>query len=241
VDGDALINLEVKLMNDQILIIEDDEKIARVIQLELEHEGYGVSIAHTGRDGLSILEKEEIDLVILDVMIPELNGMEVLRRIRHENNEIIVIMLTARDSIYDKVNGLDLGANDYMTKPFEIEELLARIRTNLRFKPKSDSHEESSVYVIHSITIHSNTREVFKKDRMIDLTPREYDLLLYLVKNKNRALEREQILNEVWGFDYYGDTNIVDVYIRYLRKKLIESFDDQFIHTVRSIGYMIKD
>ncbi|MBM7585485.1 DNA-binding response OmpR family regulator [Bacillus pakistanensis] len=228
-------------MKDRILIIEDDEKIARVIQLELEHEGYRVSIAHTGKAGLSILEKEEIDVVILDVMIPELNGMEVLRRIRQENNEIIVIMLTARGSIYDKVNGLDLGANDYMTKPFEIEELLARIRTNLRFKSKSDSKIESSVHVINSITIHTNTREVFRKDCLIDLTPREYDLLLYLVINKNRALEREQILNEVWGYDYYGDTNVIDVYIRYLRKKLTDSNDVPFIHTVRSVGYMIKD
>lgn len=228
-------------MHNHILIIEDDEKIARVIQLELEHEGYEVSIAYTGRDGLSILEKESIDLVILDVMIPELNGMEVLRRIRHENNEIIVIMLTARNSVFDKVNGLDLGANDYMTKPFEIEELLARIRTNLRFKPMIDSKEESDVHVIHSISIHTNTREVFKKDKLIELTPREYDLLLYLVTNKNRALEREQILNEVWGFDYYGDTNVVDVYIRYLRKKLTDSKNDQFIQTVRSVGYMIKD
>ncbi|WP_338448614.1 response regulator transcription factor [Niallia oryzisoli] len=228
-------------MNSHILIIEDDEKIARVIQLELEYAGYRVSIAYTGKEGLSILEKEEIDLVLLDVMIPELNGMEVLRRIRHENNEMIIIMLTARDSVYDKVSGLDLGANDYMTKPFEIEELLARIRSNLRFKPKSVKSEDSSVYLIHSISIHTNTREVFKNDCLIDLTPREYDLLIYLVKNKNRALEREQILNEVWGIDYYGDTHAVDVYIRYLRKKLTDTKDDPFIQTVRGVGYMIKD
>jgi two-component system, OmpR family, response regulator len=228
-------------MSSHILIIEDDEKIARVIQLELDHEGYQVSLAHTGRNGLSILEGEEVDVVILDVMIPELNGMEVLRRIRHHNNEIIVIMLTARDSIYDKVNGLDLGANDYMTKPFEIEELLARIRSNLRFKEKNHSLMDSPIKKIHSITIHTNTREVLKNDCKVELSPREYDLLLFLVNNKNRALEREQILNQVWGFDYYGDTNVVDVYIRYLRKKLIGSKDVPFIHTVRSVGYMLKD
>jgi two-component system, OmpR family, response regulator len=228
-------------MDSHILIIEDDEGIARVIQLELEHAGYRVSIAYTGKEGLSILEKEEIDLVLLDVMIPELNGMEVLRRIRHENNEMVIIMLTARDSVYDKVSGLDLGANDYMTKPFEIEELLARIRSNLRFKPKREKRDDSSVYHIHSISIHTNTREVFKNDCMVDLTPREYDLLLYLVKNKNRALEREQILNEVWGMDYYGDTHAVDVYIRYLRKKLTDAKDEPFIQTVRGVGYMIKD
>ncbi|XEC96319.1 response regulator transcription factor [Paenibacillus tarimensis] len=227
-------------MDKRILIIEDDKKIARVIQLELENEGYDVRVAHTGRDGLSIVENEEIDLVILDVMIPELNGMEVLRRIRHVSNEIVVIMLTARNSVYDKVNGLDLGANDYMTKPFEIEELLARLRVNLRFKYSSVSPPESDVCVIHDISIHTNTREVFKNNIRVELTPREYDLLLYLVTNKNRALEREQILNEVWGYDYYGDTNVVDVYIRHLRKKLTDSKEDQLIQTVRSVGYMIK-
>ena len=227
-------------MSDHILIIEDDDKIARIIQLELEYEGYKVSVAHTGREGMNIIESKKIDLVVLDVMIPELNGMEVLRRLRQENNEIIVIMLTARSSVYDKVNGLDLGANDYMTKPFDIEELLARIRTNLRFKPKDVQSAENCVQKIGSIEINTNTREVYKKGCLVDLTPREYGLLLYLVKNKNMAMEREQILTEVWGYDYYGDTNIVDVYIRYLRKKLIDSKEDSFIQTVRSVGYMIK-
>ncbi|WP_316572249.1 response regulator transcription factor [Neobacillus sp. YIM B06451] len=228
-------------MSEHILIIEDDDKIARIIQLELEFEGYKVSIAHTGREGMRMVENKNIDLVILDVMIPELNGMEVLRRIRQENNKIIIIMLTARSSVYDKVNGLDLGANDYMTKPFEIEELLARIRTNLRFKPKGESSIENAIQKIGAIEIDTNTREVSKWGTLVELTPREYDLLLYLVTNKNRALEREQILAEVWGYDYYGDTNIVDVYIRYLRKKLTDSKEESFIQTVRSVGYMIKD
>ncbi|MCM3744595.1 response regulator transcription factor [Sporosarcina luteola] len=227
-------------MSDHILIIEDDNKIARIIQLELEYEGYDVSIAHTGREGMALIEKEKIDLVILDVMIPELNGMEVLRRIRQANNEIIVIMLTARSSVFDKVNGLDLGANDYITKPFEIEELLARIRTNLRFKPKSVSVKKT-IHKIGSVEINTNTREVYKFGNLVELTPKEYNLLLYLVTNKNQAIEREQILTEVWGYDYYGDTNIVDVYIRYLRKKLIDSKEESFIQTVRSVGYMIKD
>ncbi|WP_252504928.1 response regulator transcription factor [Sporosarcina sp. Marseille-Q4943] len=227
-------------MSDHILIIEDDYKIARIIQLELEYEGYEVSIAHTGREGMALIENKKIDLVILDVMIPELNGMEVLRRIRQANNEIIVIMLTARSSVFDKVNGLDLGANDYMTKPFEIEELLARIRTNLRFKPKSIAVKKT-VHKIGSVEINTNTREVYKCGNLVELTPKEYNLLLYLVTNKNQAIEREQILTEVWGYDYYGDTNIVDVYIRYLRKKLIDSKEESFIQTVRSVGYMIKD
>lgn len=228
-------------MSDHILIIEDDDKIARIIQLELEYEGYEVTVAHTGREGMNLIETKKIDLVILDVMIPELNGMEVLRRLRQDNNEIIVIMLTARSSVYDKVNGLDLGANDYMTKPFDIEELLARIRTNLRFKPKGALAAEKIIQKIGSIEINTNTREVYKAGILVDLTPREYDLLLYLMANKNRAMEREQILTEVWGYDYYGDTNIVDVYIRYLRKKLVDSKEDSFILTVRSVGYMIKD
>ncbi|MFT9846817.1 response regulator transcription factor [Aneurinibacillus sp. REN35] len=228
-------------MKKHILLVEDDEKIARVIQLELEYEGYEVSIAYAGREGMAILAKEKIDLVILDVMIPELNGMEVLRRMRQEDNETIVIMLTARNSVYDKVNGLDAGANDYMTKPFEIEELLARIRAHLRMKENVLSAGESDILRIRSLTIHIHTREVYKNDQLIELTPREYDLLRYLVNNKNRALEREQILTEVWGMDYYGETNVVDVYIRYLRKKLADSKEEHLIQTVRSVGYMIKE
>lgn len=185
-------------MSDHILIIEDDNKIARIIQLELEYEGYEVSIAHTGREGMALIENEKVDLVILDVMIPELNGMEVLRRIRQANNEIIVIMLTARSSVFDKVNGLDLGANDYMTKPFEIEELLARIRTNLRFKPKSVSVKKT-IHKIGSVEINTNTREVYKYGNLVELTPKEYNLLLYLVTNKNQAIEREQIFNRSMG------------------------------------------
>ncbi len=219
------------------MIIEDDKNIARIIQLELEHEGYKTSIAHSGREGLDILEQEKIDLIVLDVMIPELNGMEVLRRIRSTDDTIIVIMLTARDSVYDKVNGLDLGANDYMTKPFEIEELLARIRSNLRFR----SVKESDVLSIQHLSIHTGPREVYANNELVELTRREYELLLYLAENKNRALEREQILNQVWGYDYFGDTNLIDVYIRYLRKKLQNLNGDSLIQTVRGVGYMMKE
>lgn len=228
-------------MNNHILIIEDDENIARIIQLELDHESFTTSIAYSGREGLSTFEKKKIDLVILDVMIPELNGMEVLRRIRLVNEEVIVIMLTARDTVYDKVNGLDLGANDYMTKPFEIEELLARIRTHLRFHPTHEEKQPTDVLTIQSLAIHQNAREVYANGMPVELTQREYELLLYLVKNKNIALEREQILDHVWGYDYFGDTNVIDVYIRYLRKKLQEQNAEFFIQTVRGVGYMIKD
>ncbi|OMP68374.1 response regulator transcription factor [Domibacillus epiphyticus] len=227
-------------MSDHILIIEDDEHIARVIQLELEYEGFKTSVVHSGREGLALLKKEPVQLVILDVMIPELNGMEVLRRIRSMNEETIVIMLTARNSVYDKVSGLDLGANDYMTKPFEIEELLARIRTHLRFHPRKRDEPDDSISIRH-LMIRSDAREVYVNGSIVDLTPREYDLLMYLAENKNRALERGQIVNQVWGYDYFGDTNVVDVYIRYLRKKLQPTDEEPFIQTVRGVGYMIKD
>lgn len=225
------------MMRDHIVIIEDDENIARIIQLELEYEGFSVDVAHSGRNGLELLQSNEAELVILDVMIPELNGMEVLRRIRAVNEQIIVIMLTARDTVYDKVNGLDLGANDYMTKPFEIEELLARIRSNLRFNQKQVNSKALEELSLGKISIHTGPREVYDDGIMIELTPKEYDLLLYLTENKNQALEREQILNYVWGYDYFGDTNVIDVYVRYLRKKM----PDAPIQTVRGVGYMIKD
>lgn len=224
-------------MNNHILIVEDDENIARMMQLELEYEEFQTSVAHNGRDGLEILEQEKIDVVILDIMIPNLNGMEVLRRIRATDEEIVVIMLTARDTVYDKVNGLDLGANDYMTKPFEIEELLARVRSSLRFKTKQTSDQSAEIHLSGDIAIHTGPREVYDEEVRVELTPKEYDLLLYLAKNKNRALEREQILNQVWGYDYFGDTNVIDVFVRHLRKKL----QNAPIQTVRGVGYMIKD
>ncbi|WP_174614864.1 response regulator transcription factor [Virgibacillus ihumii] len=224
-------------MSNHIVIIEDDENIARIIQLELEHEGFAVDVAHSGRKGLELLQSNQTDLVILDVMIPELNGMEVLRRIRTVDERIIVIMLTARDTVYDKVNGLDLGANDYMTKPFEIEELLARIRSNLRFSRKQADSQALEELSLGKINIHPGSREVYDDGTLIELTPKEYDLLLYFTENKNQALEREQILNYVWGYDYFGDTNVIDVYVRYLRKKI----PGAPIQTVRGVGYMVKD
>ncbi|WP_077329218.1 response regulator transcription factor [Virgibacillus siamensis] len=224
-------------MSNHIVIIEDDESIARIIQLELEYEGFAVDVAHSGRKGLELVQSNRTDLVILDVMIPELNGMEVLRRIRAVDEQIIVIMLTARDTVYDKVNGLDLGANDYMTKPFEIEELLARIRSNLRFNKKQADRHAQAELSLGKIKIQTGSREVYDDGTIIELTPKEYDLLLYLTENKNQALEREQILNYVWGYDYFGDTNVIDVYVRYLRKKM----PDAPIQTVRGVGYMVKD
>ncbi|MBY6023423.1 DNA-binding response regulator [Priestia aryabhattai] len=223
----------------KILIVEDEKKIARLIQLELEYEGYETATAHTGADGLSLFQGQQFDLLILDVMLPGLSGLEVLRRIRANNQFIPVILLTARDSLPDKISGLDLGANDYMTKPFEIEELLARIRVWLRHQ--STTVEENSILQIGDLTVDEKTRIVIREGNTIELTPREYDLLVYLLKNKNQVLSREQLLTNVWGFDYYGDTNVVDVYIRYLRKKIDAPYSNPYLHTVRGVGYMLKE
>ncbi|MDT2048494.1 response regulator transcription factor [Priestia flexa] len=223
----------------KILIVEDEKKIARLIQLELEYEGYETATAHTGADGLSLFQGQQFDLLILDVMLPGLSGLEVLRRIRANNQFIPVILLTARDSLPDKISGLDLGANDYMTKPFEIEELLARIRVWLRHQ--STTVEESSILQIGDLTVDEKTRIVIREGNTIELTPREYDLLVYLLKNKNQVLSREQLLTNVWGFDYYGDTNVIDVYIRYLRKKIDAPYSNPYLHTVRGVGYMLKE
>lgn len=223
----------------KILIIEDEKKIARLIQLELEYEGYETATAHTGTEGLSLFQSQQFDLLILDVMLPGLSGLEVLRRIRSINQLTPVILLTARDSLPDKISGLDLGANDYMTKPFEIEELLARIRVWLR--NQSTAIEENPLLQIGDLTVDEKTRMVTREKNTIELTPREFDLLIYLLKNQNQVLSREQLLTNVWGFDYYGDTNVVDVYIRYLRKKLDAPYSTPYLHTVRGVGYMLKE
>lgn len=223
----------------KILIVEDERKISRVLQLELEYENYETGVADNGKKALQMIQDEDWDLVLLDIMIPELNGLEVLRRVRKTDEATPIILLTARDEVYDKVNGLDLGANDYITKPFQIEELLARIRVHLR-RPavkKEDSNEVS----VEDLVVQINTREVTCMGNQIELTPREFDLLVYLLKNKNVVLTREQLIENVWGYDYYGDTNIVDVYIRYLRQKIDKAFDKQYIQTVRGVGYTIKD
>ncbi len=224
---------------DRILIVEDDEKISRVIQLELEFEEYEVQIAYTGKEALERYEAAPFDLILLDVMIPELNGLEVLRRVRQKDENIRIIMLTARDAVMDKVSGLDSGANDYMTKPFEIEELLARIRTQLKQKTVTVETKPDDLEYRH-LTILPMAREVYIGDELIYLTQKEYDLLYFLIENKNQVLSREQIIEAVWGFDYYGDTNTVDVYVRYIRKKL-DRDKPSIISSVRGIGYIVKD
>lgn len=222
-----------------ILIVEDEEKIARVLQLELEYEGYSVTIKHNGTEGLDAAAKGGHSLVLLDVMLPGLSGLEVLRRLRKTDSQTPVILLTARDSIPDKVTGLDIGANDYVTKPFEIEELLARIRAALR-QNGTKTEDIGTFLTYDDLRVNEKTREVRRGDKEVELTPREFDLLVYMLKHPQQVLTREQILSSVWGFDYIGDTNVVDVYIRYIRKKLDYPYEKQLIHTIRGVGYAIK-
>lgn len=224
-------------MSLKILIIEDEEKIARFIELELGYEGYSTTKAFDGRTGLELAETGEFDLILLDVMLPKMSGMEVLRRIRRVSS-VPVILLTARDSVIDKVSGLDSGANDYITKPFAIEELLARIRTTLRLANKS---EQSEVLSASGLLLDTSRHTVNYMDTAIELTKREFDLLYFLLKNKDLVVSRETLLENVWGYDYAGDTNVVDVYVRFLRGKIDEVFSIKLIHTVRGVGYVIKD
>ena len=225
-------------MTNRILIIEDEESIARVLQLELQFEGYEAEMAHTGIDGLLKYREHKWDLVLLDIMLPEMSGLDVLKRIRATELQTPVILLTAKGDVEDKVKGLDLGANDYMTKPFEIEELLARIRTALRFSQKPI--EQESLTAFEHLSINEQTRDVLYYGEHVYLTPREYELLLHLLKHPKQVLTREQILEAVWGYNYYGDTNVVDVYIRYVRQKLEAANNAPIIQTVRGVGYVLK-
>ncbi|GEL78540.1 response regulator transcription factor [Tenuibacillus multivorans] len=224
-----------------ILVIEDEEKIARVLELELNYEGYQVEKAHTGYGGLEQYRKQKWDLILLDIMLPEMSGIELLRRIRNDDPITPILLLTAKDSIEDKVTGLDLGANDYITKPFQIEELLARIRAALRQHNHGEQEDQEEWLTFADLKLNIGTREVYRGDKSLELTPREFDLLVYFLNNKRQVLNREQMLDAVWGFDYVGDTNVVDVYVRYLRKKVDADTDRELIHTVRGVGYVLKD
>lgn len=225
----------------RILIIEDEVNIARVLQLELEHEGYLTEIAGDGKDGLTRATAGEWDLILLDIMLPGLNGIEVLRRYRRHDQQTPVLLLTARDSLPDKVTGLDQGADDYITKPFEMEEVLARIRANLRHRKTSRQENNSPCIQVGELYLNRKTRIVRRGERSIDLTPREFDLLTYMMRHAGQVLEREQIIQEVWGFDFVGDTNVVDVYIRYLRQKIDKHEPVPMIHTVRGVGYTLRE
>lgn len=222
-----------------ILIVEDEWKIARFIQMKLEYEGYHTVIETNGRQTLEQILQKDFSLILLDVMLPEMNGIEICRRVR-EFLTVPIIMVTAKGDIKDKVRGLDTGADDYLANPFDIQELLARTRAALR-KHKTRQVVSEQEKRLRNIVLYPNLYEVQVDGQAVELTKKEYDLLEYLTRNKNIALDREQILQEVWGYDYNGDTNVVDVYIRYLRSKLDERFGQKYIHTVRGVGYVVKD
>ncbi len=205
--------------------------------MELTHKGYKVDTAYEGRGALNKVRETSYNLILLDIMIPNLNGIEVCRRIRQFSN-VPIIMLTAKSDIPDKVLGLDVGANDYLTKPFVIEELLARIRV---YERSNILDTDSDVLKVKDIVMDNKTHEVLRDGKKIELTKKEYDLFKMLLINKNVVLTREKLIEEVWGYDYVGDTNVVDVFIRYLRSKIDGGFDDKFMTTVRGVGYVIKE
>lgn len=226
------------------MIIEDEQKIARVIQLELEHEGYRARHAADGIAGMALATNEPWDLIILDILLPGKNGLEVLAEIRRRDAMVPVLLLTALSTVQDKVAGLDLGANDYIAKPFSMEELLARVRGLLRVTSlvkEQARAEPEEVLTAGDLTVNVAAKTVVRRGKSIELTPREFDLLLFLLRNKNKVLSREQILSEVWGYDFIGDTNLVDVYIRYLRKKVEKGFGNPLIRTRRGLGYCLVE
>lgn len=219
----------------KILIVEDEAQISRFLQLELEHENYDCTTCADGREALELAVARDFDLIVLDVMLPSLNGIEVLRRLR-QTKQTPVIILTARDQVVDKVTGLDIGANDYMTKPFAIEELLARIRLHIKHAAMSSGTGLSR----GKLSLNPDARIATYDGHPIDLTKKEFDLLEYLMQNRNVVVSREKLLDAVWGFDFYGSTNVVDVYVRYLRSKIDEAYGETIIETVRGTGYVIR-
>ena len=225
-------------MSEKILIIEDEASLARFVELELVHEGYQVEKSPDGRDGLEKLESGAYDLALLDIMLPGLNGLEVLRRARR-TVDTPVIMLTARDSVMDKVTGLDMGAEDYITKPFEIEELLARIRAALR---KGNRRQpESHVLSAGPLTLDADRYTASWDGQPIELTHRKFTLLKVLMENRGIVMSRATLMERVWGYDYLGETNIVDVYVRYLRGKIDDVYGVKLIQTVRGVGYVLRE
>lgn len=225
---------------EKVLIVEDETKLARFVELELKHEGYEVFVANDGRSGIESYLEHEPDIILLDLMLPQLNGIEVCRRIRKESN-VPIIMLTAKGEVMDKVLGLDNGADDYITKPFAIEEVLARIRVALRHTTINNKENDENILTLKNLTVDLQKHSVKYKNEEIELTKREFELLVYLLQNKNIVITRNQILNQVWGYDYIGETNVVDVYIRYLRTKIDDKFGVKLIHTIRGVGYFAKD
>ncbi len=223
-------------MGTKILIIEDEKQLARLMELELYHEGYEVEVAYSGIEGLEKIKESDFQLVLLDLMLPGMDGYELCSKVR-EFSDIPIIMVTARDIVSDKVKGLDTGADDYITKPFSTEELMARIRAQLRRNTK----DKEKILKIADLEVDISKYRVKRAGKLVELTKKEYDLLVYLLENEGIVLSREDILNAIWGYDYYGETNIVDVYIRYLRSKIDDPYEKKLIQTIRGVGYVLRD
>ena len=222
----------------RILVVEDEKNLNDIIVKKLKNEKYGVDSCFDGKDAIDYILATEYDVIILDIMLPKLNGFEVLKSIRNKNIKTPVLMLTAKDGIEDKVQGLDLGADDYLIKPFSFDELLARIRVLLR--RNSTNNNANNIYKIANLTEDIDSRSVFRDDKSIKLSTREFTILEYLIRNKGKVLSRDSIEQHIWDYEYEGGTNVVDVYIRYLRKKIDDGYSPKLIYTIRNIGYVLK-
>ncbi|MEA5504604.1 response regulator transcription factor [Halotia wernerae UHCC 0503] len=221
-----------------ILLVEDEVKLARFVELELSYEGYQVSVAYDGLTALTAARELHPDLIILDWMLPGLSGLEICRRLRSTGDKVPIVLLTAKDEVGDRVAGLDAGADDYVIKPFSVEELLARVRAHLRRNQEADA---ADILEFEDLRLNRRTREVFRGKRLIDLTAKEFDLLEYLLAHPRQVITRDRILEEVWGYDFMGDSNIIEVYVRYLRLKLEANHEKRLIQTVRGVGYALRE
>jgi DNA-binding response OmpR family regulator len=225
------------MIKTNILVVEDETKLAQFLSLELSYEGYEVIVANDGLTGLTMARENKPDLILLDWMLPQISGLEVCRRLRLTGDRVPIILLTAKDEISDRVAGLDAGADDYIVKPFSIEELLARIRASLR----RNHEEDPDLLQFTDLRLNRNTREVHRGDRSIELTVKEFDLLEYLMSHPRQVLTRDQILERVWGYNFMGDSNIIEVYVRYLRLKLEAKEEKSLVQTVRGVGYVLRE
>ena len=220
----------------RILVVEDEVNLNDIIVKKLKLEHYGVDSCFDGKEALDYIFSAEYDVILLDIMLPKLDGFEVLKKIRNKNIKTPVLLLTARDGIEDRVQGLDFGADDYLVKPFAFDELLARIRVLLR----RNTDNASNIFTLSNLTVNCNSHEVFRDNTSIKLSTREFTILEYMIRNKEKVLSREKIEQHIWDYNYEGGTNVVDVYIRYLRKKVDDNFSPKLIHTIRGIGYILK-
>ena len=223
-------------MKARILVIEDDEAILAFLKRGLSFDGYEVEIAEDGQKGLAIARGNTPDLVVLDIMLPGIDGIEVCRRLRAAG-KVPILMLTAKDSVSDRVMGLDAGADDYLVKPFNLDELLARIRALLR-RTQTPKQKE---YLFEDLKLDTGTRRAYRLERVIDLTAKEYELLELFMRHPRQVLTREMIYDDVWGYDFGGESNIIEVYVRYLRQKLEEGQEKRLLHTVRGMGYVLRE